>query len=187
MYDIKIQLPPGDTIGDVYRSRKDQAPQIFLDAMTLREDVFCGEQGCPLINELDEDDSRSWQWVFYDQERQSPIGVIRLTPPPHPPHPNGDVCEDEEPYIKLSRIAVSASSRGRGLAPALINQSLTWAAKNSKDITQGWKGLVLIHAQVHLESMYRRFGFQTDRKLGQWDEEGICHIGMWKRTNLEII
>jgi predicted GNAT family N-acyltransferase len=48
-----------------------------------------------------------------------------------------------------------------------------------------WKGLVLVHAQVQGEKMYERFGFVTDEKMGKWDEEGIEHVGMWKRIDLE--
>ena len=47
-----------------------------------------------------------------------------------------------------------------------------------------WKGLVLVHAQVDVESMYQRLGFETDDSLGRWDEEGIEHVGMFKRISL---
>lgn len=39
-------------------------PQVFRDAMSVREEVF-GEQGVPLEAEFDEDDARSWHWVVY--------------------------------------------------------------------------------------------------------------------------
>lgn len=39
-------------------------PQIFRDAMSVRELVF-GQQGVPLEAEFDEDDARSWHWVVY--------------------------------------------------------------------------------------------------------------------------
>lgn len=44
---------------------------------------------------------------------------------------------------------------------------------------------MLVHAQVQGEKMYERFGFVTDEKMGRWDEEGIEHVGMWKRIDLE--
>ena len=47
-----------------------------------------------------------------------------------------------------------------------------------------WKGLVLIHAQQHLERVYNKWGFVRDETLGVWDEEGIDHIGMWRRVKV---
>ncbi|KAF2442658.1 hypothetical protein P171DRAFT_47232 [Karstenula rhodostoma CBS 690.94] len=89
-------------------------PQIFRDAMSVREEVY-GEQGVPLEAEFDEDDARSWHWVVYasvastastppkhmraegsttkeeDTRRASasasrlPVGTVRLIPAPHGP------------------------------------------------------------------------------------------------------
>lgn len=185
MYKFKIQTPPGNDIGATYELHKDQTSQIFLDAMTVREDVFCNEQGCPLANELDDDDPRSWQWVAYDSEHNRPVGVVRLVPPPHPPHPNGNIYQNEEPYIKLTRVAVLASFRGRGLGKALPEKALAWATKHGNEIADGWRGMVLIHAQTTVEKLYQQLGFQTDSNLGQWDEEGIRHIGMWRRIDID--
>ena len=91
-------------------------PHSFIDAMEVRVQVFVDEQKCPLENELDEDDQRSFHWVAYapvpvetvrkgtgsggaDDEKTNanrrsststkiPIGTIRLVPPQHGPHPN---------------------------------------------------------------------------------------------------
>lgn len=46
-----------------------------------------------------------------------------------------------------------------------------------------WTGLVLVHAQVDVEGMYARLGFERDEGMGRWMEEGIEHVGMWKRTS----
>lgn len=113
--------PPKDALKDYdnskrYNEQPAAIPQIFRDAMSVREDVF-GEQGVPLDAEFDEDDARSWHWVVYasvaptsnspppqslgapsptekvdDQRRASasaqrlPVGTIRLVPPPHGPN-----------------------------------------------------------------------------------------------------
>ena len=53
-------------------------PQGFLDAMTVREQVFVEEQGVPQENELDEDDERSFHWVAYASipaKQSSPDGA----------------------------------------------------------------------------------------------------------------
>lgn len=48
-----------------------------------------------------------------------------------------------------------------------------------------WKGLVCAHAQVHLEGTYKKWGFERDAGMGTWWEEGIEHVGMWKRLKLK--
>ncbi|KAF2466247.1 uncharacterized protein BDR25DRAFT_317666 [Lindgomyces ingoldianus] len=113
--------PPRDMLKgyDNTKTYKDQSgsvPQIFRDAMSVREEVF-GEQGVPLEAEFDEDDPRSYHFVVYasvaptssspppgnlkdkeniskieeDRRRSSsaqrlPVGTIRLIPPPHGPN-----------------------------------------------------------------------------------------------------
>jgi len=38
-------------------------PSLFRDALSIRQEVYCDEQGVALENEVDEDDKRSWHWV----------------------------------------------------------------------------------------------------------------------------
>jgi predicted GNAT family N-acyltransferase len=111
----KKDLPPSE------QPNPSAIPRTFLDAMTVRTEVFVHEQNIPQSNEFDADDARCAHWVIYAsvnktvtpavtdpstgevlQPRQSetqslPIGTIRLVPFPHPPHPhNGDVYVDGE-------------------------------------------------------------------------------------------
>ncbi|KAF2744006.1 hypothetical protein M011DRAFT_409358 [Sporormia fimetaria CBS 119925] len=121
--------PPGDALKEwdntkPYDQQPASIPQIFKDAMSVRENVF-GEQSVPLDAEFDEDDARSWHWVVYasvastsrqntdnaeinaqDTRRSSsataqrlPVGTIRLVPPPHGPNKyvHGDKHPDAEP------------------------------------------------------------------------------------------
>ena len=179
--------PPGIIVapnGFPANPRPKGAPQIFLDAMDVRIEVFCDEQNCALEPELDEDDPRSWHWVAYDLTeagRRKPVSVIRIVPPPHGPHPNGFSDHDEEPYMKLGRVATIARYRGQGLSRLLTEAAFRWLAAYKNEIAVGYNGLVLCHAQVAVEKMYARLGFVTDEKLGRWEEEGIEHLGMWKR------
>jgi predicted GNAT family N-acyltransferase len=67
---LSIQAPPRDAVKDYDpNKRHDQQtasiPQIFRDAMFVREAVFVDEQNVPLEVEFDEDDHRSWHWVVY--------------------------------------------------------------------------------------------------------------------------
>ncbi|KAI9863416.1 MAG: hypothetical protein M1813_003858 [Trichoglossum hirsutum] len=113
-----------------------------------------------------------------------------------------------EPYVKLSRLATIPTYRRLGLGRLLINTVLEWAANNPNSIQpqlppmtreaqligrglseplQRWRGLVLVHAQVGVEKMYAKWGFVTDKEMGVWDEEGIQHVGMWRRLLVQTI
>ncbi|EOA85120.1 hypothetical protein ACJQWK_06555 [Exserohilum turcicum] len=137
-------------------------------------------------------------------------------PDADPPSQDHDNKHPAEPYIKLGRLAVRAPYRGLGLAKLLINTALDYATSNpdaiyrppsptalemaqilghakEKEIT--WQGLVMIHAQANLQSMWEKHGFHEELKNEEgeveiaaephWFEEGIEHVGMWKRLPLE--
>lgn len=187
---IVMEPPPGIVVapnGFPANPRPVGAPKTFLDAMDVRIKVFCDEQNCALEPELDEDDPRSWHWVLYQSidSKDEPLSVIRIVPPPHGPHPNGYHDVDEEPYVKLGRVATLKHARGKGLSRQLIEAACQWLANHAKEVDLKWKGLVLAHAQVDVEKMYQRLGFQTDEKLGKWIEEGIDHVGMWRRVQID--
>ena len=183
MFTFRCQAPPGQDINQIYKMHKEGVPQVFLDALNVREDVFCTEQGFTLDLELDDDEPRSWQWVFY--EGSEPVGVIRLVPPPHHPHPNGFQDELKEPYIKLTRVAIKAAAREKGLGRLLTETALNWATTHRQEIGPDWKGLVLVYSQLSVEKFYEKLGFKTDPRLGQWEEEGVLHLGMWKRIEVQ--
>lgn len=57
-----------------------------------------------------------------------------------------------------------------------------------------WQGLVMIHAQVQLKHMWEKHGFREELRNDNdeveipaephWMEEGIEHVGMWKRLKI---
>ncbi|KAF2124695.1 hypothetical protein P153DRAFT_301453 [Dothidotthia symphoricarpi CBS 119687] len=57
-----------------------------------------------------------------------------------------------------------------------------------------WQGLIMIHAQAGLQHMWEKMDFHEQLKNAQgevemeaephWMEEGIKHVGMWKRLNI---
>lgn len=156
-------------------------------------------------------------------------------PPPHPPHPepgsqhqidNSEDAEkislhdsdaspgpstqnpDNEPYVKIGRLATLAPYRKLGLGRMLLETALDWASKNPElvlpppsaasreaariegridldEVFESWKGLIMIHAQANLQKWYTKFGFTVDEGMGQWQEEGIAHVGMWKRLKVK--
>jgi predicted GNAT family N-acyltransferase len=195
-------------------------PQIFVDAMDVRKEVFIDEQHCSMENEIDSDDPRSWHWVVYasvasfktsedgrrDSETSSiPVGTIRLVPPHHVDHStdgnHSDPAETHEgaptePVIKLGRLATLKPYRGLGLSKLLVSAALNWASEHSEEILppisgserealghkgEAWNGLVLAHAQTAVEKVWAKYGFTRDVNMGEWEEEGIMHIGMIKR------
>jgi predicted GNAT family N-acyltransferase len=193
-YSVVMGPPPGAVVapnGFPAEPRPKGAPKWFLDAMEVRIKVFCDEQKCALEPELDEDDPRSWHFVVYDHSAQlptnvsdgEPVSVIRIVPPPHSQgHPNGYEEPTEEPYCKLGRVATMAHARGKGLSRLAIETAFEWLSTHHGLVGSGWTGNVLAHAQVDVEKMYQRLGFTTDDKLGRWDEEGIEHLGMWRKV-----
>ena len=48
-----------------------------------------------------------------------------------------------------------------------------------------WHGLVMAHAQTKAVRFYQGMGFELDEELGKWIEEGIEHVAMWKRLNID--
>ncbi|TID17710.1 hypothetical protein E2P81_ATG10686 [Venturia nashicola] len=108
--------------------------------------------------------------------------------------------EPKEPYIKLGRLSTLAPYRGLGLSKLLFNAAVNWASEHPSEIIppkdpaeiealklegkkepDAWEGLVLVHAQANVQGLWEKFGFMVDTKMGTWIEEGIEHIGLWKR------
>ena len=135
-----------------------------------------------------------------------PIGTIRLVLPPHPPHPNRKhstaVHKDKETYVKLGRLAVIKEFRKAGIGKLLIETALAFARDHPYDmlppvdpsgtdqlqqrgVGMDFRGLIMCHAQTGVQKVWRKYGFETDESLGTWDEEGIDHVGMWKRIEVK--
>ncbi len=113
--------------------------------------------------------------------------------------------DSREPYAKLGRLATLPAYRGLGLGRLIVESALDWASKHPLSIVplpsatsteaakvrgglsskQEWKGLVLVHAQKDVERVWRKLGFERDDSMGVWIEEGIEHIGMWRRIPVQ--
>lgn len=125
-------------------------------------------------------------------------------PPPYITDRATTFHDGKEPYFKLGRIAVVKEFRGAGVARMLVSTALTWAQENptffnpsvttvgmenlgakcAEDIPV-WKGLVCAHAQESVEKTWEKFGFELDEGMGSWEEEGIKHVGMFRRLSLD--
>ncbi|KAF1998335.1 hypothetical protein P154DRAFT_249283 [Amniculicola lignicola CBS 123094] len=75
--------------------------------------------------------------------------------------------------------------------------SLELATQRGKEAEKAvvWNGLCMVHAQVDVEKLWGRHGFTEElvdengvveiSKEQRWVEEGIEHLGMWKRLKLD--
>jgi predicted GNAT family N-acyltransferase len=48
-----------------------------------------------------------------------------------------------------------------------------------------WNGLMCVHAQEQVVKAWAKWGFKLDEGMGSWVEEGISHVGMFQRLNIE--
>ena len=191
--------PPGGALSEYHHEVRSNVqpksiPSGFLHAMAVREEVLVDEQSCSLENEVDDMDAASWHWVIYSQDsgKSIPVATLRLVPPPHPPLHGPSPKQPKEPYVVLGRLATLKQFRGQGLAKKIVTTALDWTVSHAGDVVppglngSGWKGLVLIHAQTGTaEKAWGKMGFVKDEGMGTWIEEGIDHIGMWRRVACE--
>jgi predicted GNAT family N-acyltransferase len=124
-------------------------------ALALREQVFCVEQGVPLAADQDGLDDDAIQVIAIESGRV--IGTCRV------------LIEDR--IGRLGRMAVEASERGRGLGAAI----LAAAEQSARD---AGASLMRLHAQRYVEDLYAAAGYTP---YGEpFVEEGIAHGGMEK-------
>ncbi|GJN84981.1 hypothetical protein PLIIFM63780_008545 [Purpureocillium lilacinum] len=111
--------------------------------------------------------------------------------------------DGKEPYVKLGRLAVIKEFRGKNLAGLLVSTVLAWlkrnpsyfdpsitelgleqmGAANETDVPK-WSGLVCVHAQEQVIRAWEKWGFRVDEGMGKWWEEGIPHVGMFQRLEV---
>jgi predicted GNAT family N-acyltransferase len=125
-------------------------------ALAVREQVFCVEQGVDLAADRDGLDDLAIQVVAVESGQV--IGTCRVLV-------DGEVG-------RLGRMAVEAGSRGRGLGAAI----LAAAERSARD---AGARLMRLHAQRYIEDLYAAAGYTA---YGEpFVEEGIEHVGMEKR------
>ena len=124
-------------------------------ALALREQVFCVEQGVELAADRDGLVDNAIHVVAVESHRV--IGTCRV------------LVEGE--VGRLGRMAVDASSRGRGLGAAIL-------AAAERSAREAGARLMRLHAQRYVEDMYIAAGYAA---YGEpFVEEGIPHISMEK-------
>lgn len=202
-----IKFLPNGTLTKSPNYTGPPAPRIFHDAVVVRGPVFIVEQECNPEIEMDADDAISWHWVIYaslsdsDGSPEVPAATLRLIPAQAhtssddehavegPNYESSKLWDHKEPYLTIGRLATRKEFRGRKYASVLVEASMKYATEHPQDMVKDeglaqWQGLVIIHAQIHLERFYGTLGFKADEGLGTWYEDGIEHVGMWRRLKV---
>lgn len=125
------------------------------EALALRHDVFCVEQGVPEHEELDGRDREGVHLVAMEEDEL--LATCRLL--------------FVGSTVQFSRLAVRQAARRRGIATALLQ------AAEEETREAGARRLVL-HAQTYAQELYDRAGFRVRGR--SFVEAGIEHIAMEK-------
>lgn len=151
-----VARSPKMTSTALYEVRQVRDVQELSAALELRRDVFCVEQGVPRYEELDGRDGDGMHLVaIAGDELLATCRVLMV----------GSTAQ-------LSRLAVRASARRRGIATALLELADAEARK------AGGKRIVL-HAQTYARQLYENAGYRARGRA--FREAGIEHIAMEKR------
>ncbi len=127
----------------------------MADALKLRHDVFCVEQGVPEHEELDGRDGDGIHLVAVANGEM--LGTCRLLMV-------GSTAQ-------FSRLAVLRSVRRQGIATALL------AEADAEARARGGRRIVL-HAQTYARRLYELAGYRPRGRV--FTEAGIEHIAMEK-------
>ncbi|MFC4354873.1 GNAT family N-acetyltransferase [Chryseomicrobium palamuruense] len=127
----------------------------LYEILELRVNVFVVEQTCP-YPELDGMDYDAIHIQY--REHGKLLAYCRVLPP-------GKYAEPS-----IGRVIVEESKRGSGLANDLMIRAVEETENRYKESS------IRLCAQAHLQSFYRRFGFETVSE--EFLEDGIPHVYM---------
>lgn len=130
-------------------------PADLAGALAVREAVFCGEQGVPIEEEVDDRDREALHLIALSPESREVIATLRL------------LFDGER--VKVGRVAVLRSWRGRGLASRMLEVALGRArAEGSREAR--------LASQLAVVPLYELAGFTV--QSGVFQEAGIDHVWM---------
>jgi predicted GNAT family N-acyltransferase len=135
--------------------RKAKTPHELAAALSLRERVFCGEQGVSMEADRDGRDPEAVHIVALEAGRV--VGTCRLLF-------RGRVA-------RLGRLAVEPDRRGGGVAGEILRQA-------DRTARSGGAEVISLHAQTHAMELYARNGYVE--RGAKFVEEGIEHVSMEK-------
>jgi len=141
-----------------YEVRRAQGERELRDALALRHDVFCLEQGVPEREEVDGRDPEGIHLVAVADGQL--VGTCRLLIVGR--------------TVQFSRLAVRFSARRRGIATALLEA----AEAESRD---AGAARIVLHAQTYARALYERVGYRDRGSV--FREAGIEHVAMEKELD----
>jgi ElaA protein len=128
--------------------------------LKLRSDVFVVEQECVYPDLDDKDiDQHAAHICLFDDEQEHVLAYSRCLAP-------------GVSFVgsSIGRVVVAPSHRGKGIAEALMNESIAYCRRN-------WpQHIIQIGAQCYLQTFYEGLGFVAFSE--PYDEDGIMHIDM---------
>jgi predicted GNAT family N-acyltransferase len=127
-------------------------------ALTVREQVFCVEQGVPRTEEIDGRDAEALHVVALSPDARRVIGTLRLLV-------DGDSA-------KVGRVAVERDWRRRGIASRMLDIALDGARERGC-------ARVRLAAQLEAIALYEQAGFTVESD--PFDDAGIPHVWMGQR------
>ncbi|HWW91563.1 MAG TPA: GNAT family N-acetyltransferase [Solirubrobacteraceae bacterium] len=129
-------------------------PEDLREAVMVREEVFCREQGVPKEEELDGLDERALHLIALEPDG-AVIGTLRLL-----------LVEGE---AKIGRVAVKRRWRRRGIASRMLQMALAGARE------RGCRRARLA-SQLQATRLYEEAGFTVESEA--FEEAGIAHVWM---------
>ncbi len=138
-----------------YEVRQARGQRELQEALRLRHEVFCVEQGVPEHEELDGRDGDGLHLVAVEGDQL--LATCRLLLVGR--------------TVQFSRLAVRADARRHGIATALLEMA------DAEARAAGARRLVL-HAQTYAQSLYEQAGYRV--RGGVFREAGIEHVAMEK-------
>jgi predicted GNAT family N-acyltransferase len=138
-----------------YQVRRARSQHELQEALALRHEVFCREQGVPEWEEMDGRDPDGVHLVAVAGEQL--LATCRLL--------------FIGRTVQLSRLAVRADARRRGIASAIL------ALADEEGRAAGAKRIVL-HAQTYALQLYENAGYRARGRT--FVEAGIEHVAMEK-------
>jgi len=133
-------------------------PDDVTGAISVREQVFCREQGVPRVDEIDGLDDVALHLVALEPDGLRVVGTLRLL-----------LVGDR---AKVGRVAVERDWRRRGIASRMLALALDVARE------RGCRKASLA-AQLEATQLYERAGFEVESD--PFEDAGIAHVWMGMR------
>ncbi|KAI0484249.1 acetyltransferase [Xylariaceae sp. FL0804] len=103
----------------------------------------------------------------------------------NPAHFDPSVAELSMDLLMRAGAGAGAGTTGAERRGVRGTTAGTTVGPGAAEVIPRWGGLVCTHAQEAVVAVYERWGFRVDEGMGRWTEEGIPHVGMFQRLQVE--